>query len=65
MIRSVNRLTIQEELNVPYEVKKYQRLPNQKAPPSLLSVHPLGKSPVIEDTEDGVVLAESTAIISK
>ncbi len=31
------------------------------APPELLEVHPLGKSPVI--TDDGVTVAESGAII--
>ncbi|KIK70284.1 hypothetical protein GYMLUDRAFT_151807 [Collybiopsis luxurians FD-317 M1] len=62
--RAQRILWLLEELNVTYEVRKYQRLPNQKAPPSLLSVHPLGKSPVIEDTDEGIVLAESTAIIT-
>ena len=31
------------------------------APPSLLAVHPLGKSPVIRD--DGLVVIESGAIV--
>ncbi|KAJ4468885.1 hypothetical protein J3R30DRAFT_1620067 [Lentinula aciculospora] len=64
--RAQRILWILEELGVPYEVKKYQRLPNYKAPPSLLEVHPLGKSPVIEDKSEGksMVLAESCAIIT-
>ncbi|KAF5345381.1 hypothetical protein D9757_012723 [Collybiopsis confluens] len=71
--RAQRILWLLEELNVPYLVKKYQRLPNQKAPPALLDVHPLGKSPVIEDYDTEaevrkgkprVVLAESTAIIN-
>ena len=51
-----------EELELPYEIKFYQRDPNTMlAPPSLRAVHPLGKSPVL--TEDGATLAESGAIL--
>ena len=60
--RSQRVLWLLEELGVPYEVRRYQR--NAKtmlAPPELRAVHPLGKSPVIED--DGQVLAESGAIV--
>ena len=60
--RSQRILWLLEELGVPYEVKRYAR--NTKtmlAPPELKAVHPLGKSPVI--TEDGVVTAETGAII--
>jgi len=49
---------------VPYEVKRYERGADHLAPESLREVHPLGKSPVIEDTERGKVVAESGAIIS-
>ncbi|QRW10952.1 glutathione S-transferase [Ceratobasidium sp. AG-Ba] len=54
-------LWLLEELGLSYEVKKYQRTPEGKAPPELESVHPLGKSPVIQDGD--VTLAESAAII--
>lgn len=54
-------LWLLEELGLPYEVKTYQRGPDMRAPASLKAVHPLGKSPVIE--EDGRVIAESGAII--
>jgi glutathione S-transferase len=55
-------LWLLEELGVPYEIKKYQRNPKTMlAPPELLQVHPLGKSPVI--TDDGTTVAESGAII--
>ena len=37
------------------------RPPPRLAPPELKAVHPLGKSPVIED--DGRVIAESGAIV--
>ena len=60
--RSQRILWLLEELGVPYEIKKYQR--NAKtmlAPPELIEVHPLGKSPVI--TDDGATVAETGAII--
>jgi len=60
--RSQRVLWLLEELEIPYEVRRYQR--NAKtmlAPPELRAVHPLGKSPVIED--GGQVLAESGAIV--
>ena len=59
--RSQRILWLLEELGVPYQVKHYQRdATTRLAPPELKQVHPLGKSPVIED--DGVKLAESGAI---
>ncbi|KAJ3780923.1 thioredoxin-like protein [Lentinula aff. detonsa] len=62
--RSQRILWLLEELGLPYEVKRYERMPDYTAPPSLIEVHPLGKSPVIEDKDEGVVLAESSAIIT-
>lgn len=59
--RSQRILWLLEELQVPYEIEKYERLPTRLAPPSLLKVHPLGKSPVITDGD--LTLAESGAII--
>lgn len=60
--RSQRVLWLLEELGVPYEVKRYQRdRKTMLAPTELRAVHPLGKSPVIED--DGQVLAESGAIV--
>jgi glutathione S-transferase len=60
--RAQRILWLLEELGVPYELKRYQRDPQTMlAPPALKQVHPLGKSPVVED--DGVVVAESGAII--
>ena len=60
--RSQRVLWLLEELGVPYEVRRYQRdAKTMLAPPELLSVHPLGKSPVIVD--GGVTIAESGAII--
>jgi glutathione S-transferase len=60
--RSQRVLWLLEELGLPYEVRRYQRDPKTMlAPPELRAVHPLGKSPVIED--DGLKLAESGAIL--
>jgi glutathione S-transferase len=65
--RSQRVLWLLEELGLPYEVIRYARDPQTMlAPPSLRKVHPLGKSPVIED-EDAAgrprVLAETGAIV--
>jgi glutathione S-transferase len=59
--RSQRLLWLLEELGVPYEIKHYKRLPTMLAPPELLAVHPLGKSPVI--TDDGNTIAESAVIM--
>src|ERR1700730_11927184 len=60
--RSQRVLWLLEELGVPYEVKRYERdAKTMLAPPSLIAIHPLGKSPVIVDGE--VKVAESGAII--
>ncbi|WP_374942166.1 glutathione S-transferase family protein [Sphingomonas sp.] len=60
--RSQRILWMLEELGLPYEIKRYER--NKKtmlAPPELKRVHPLGKSPVVDD--DGRVVAETGAIV--
>lgn len=65
--RSQRILWLMEELEIPYQIKFYQRdVKTMLAPPELKAVHPLGKSPVI--TDDGnpmgnITLAESAAII--
>jgi len=60
--RSQRVLWLLEELGLPYEVKRYQRdKRTMLAPPELKRVHPLGKSPVIED--EGVTVAETGAIV--
>ncbi len=59
--RSKRIIWLLEELNVPYQIKSYQRVAETNlAPAELKQIHPLGKSPVIE--ENGHVLAESGAI---
>jgi glutathione S-transferase len=60
--RSQRVLWLLEELELPYEVVRYQRNPaTLLAPKELRAIHPLGKSPVI--TDGGKVIAESGAII--
>ncbi len=60
--RSQRILWCLEELGLDYEVRHYQRdAVTNLAPPELLAVHPLGKSPMLED--DGRVIIESGAII--
>ena len=59
--RSQRILWLMEELGLPYEIKRYQRLPTRLAPPELAAIHPVGKSPVI--TVEGRTIYESGAII--
>jgi glutathione S-transferase len=60
--RSQRILWLCEELSLGYELKFYTRdLNTRLAPPELKAVHPLGKSPVIEDGD--LKLAESGAIV--
>jgi glutathione S-transferase len=60
--RSQRVLWLLEELGMAYEVVRYARdKKTMLAPPELARVHPLGKSPVIED--GAVVIAETGAIV--
>ncbi len=60
--RSQRILWLLEELELPYEIVKYQRdATTNLAPPELEALHPLGKSPMLE--LDGHLLIESGAII--
>jgi len=60
--RSQRILWLLEELELPYEVRRYARDPKTMlAPPALKRLHPLGKSPMIED--DGRILVETGAIV--
>jgi glutathione S-transferase len=60
--RSQRVLWLLEELGVVYEVKRYERdAKTMLAPPALLAIHPLGKSPVIVD--GAVTVAESGAVV--
>lgn len=60
--RSQRVLWLLEELGLPYEVKRYQRdARTMLAPAELRAIHPLGKSPVIDD--GAVRVAETGAIV--
>jgi glutathione S-transferase len=60
--RSQRVLWLLEELELPYEVRRYERdRVTMLAPPELRRIHPLGKSPVIDD--GGVIVAETGAIV--
>lgn len=58
--RPLFTLWLVEELGLDYELRLYDRNEMGRAPPELKQVHPLGKSPVIQD--GSLVLAESGAI---
>lgn len=49
-----------EELDVPYEIKLYEREMGM-APAALKAIHPLGKAPIL--TDGPIVIAESGAIV--
>src|SRR4051812_37360113 len=60
--RSQRVLWLLEELGLDYEVVRYERDPTTRlAPPELKKIHPLGKSPLLQDGER--VIAESGAIL--
>ncbi len=60
--RSQRILWLLEELGLPYEVRRYERdRKTMLAPRELRRVHPLGKSPVLED--EGRAIAETGAIV--
>jgi glutathione S-transferase len=60
--RSQRVLWLLEELEIPYQVHRYERDPaTMFAPKALRAVHPLGKAPVI--TDGAVTVAETGAII--
>lgn len=60
--RSQRILWLLEELGLPYSVRRYERdKQTMLAPPELKRIHPLGKSPVIQDGD--TVVAETAAIV--
>ncbi|WP_312927536.1 glutathione S-transferase, partial [Pseudescherichia sp.] len=59
--RSQRVLWALEELGLPYQIVRYQREKTMMAPEALKRVHPLGKSPVLDD--NGTIVAESGAIL--
>jgi glutathione S-transferase len=60
--RSQRVLWLLEELGLSYDIVRYQRDPKTMlAPKELRAIHPLGKSPILQDGD--VTLAESGAIV--
>jgi glutathione S-transferase len=60
--RSQRVLWLLEELGLSYDIVRYQRDPKTMlAPKELRAIHPLGKSPILQDGD--VMLAESGAIV--
>ncbi|WP_336740001.1 glutathione S-transferase [Aureimonas altamirensis] len=60
--RSQRVLWLLEELELPYEIRHYQRGADMQAPAELRPLHPLGKSPIL--TEGAFTLAETGAIVT-
>lgn len=62
--RSQRVLWMLEELGLPYALKRYERnKATMLAPPELRQVHPLGKSPVLQDHAAGTTIVETGAIV--
>jgi len=60
--RSLFTVWLLEEVGVNYSLEVYHRDETGRAPAELKKIHPLGKSPVIDD--DGFILSETGAITS-
>ena len=59
--RSERIVWLMEELGLPYELQMFHRRPDILAPEGLKQIHPLGRAPVIRDSD--TILAESGAIV--
>lgn len=59
--RSTRVLWLLEELGIPFEMVRYPRTAQFRAPPELKAIHPLGKSPVLVD--GNLTIAESATIL--
>ena len=59
--RSQRLVWLLKELGAPHEIVHHERHPKTHlAPPALLDIHPMGKSPLLEDGE--IIIAETGAI---
>jgi glutathione S-transferase len=64
--RATQFVAFLEELNLSYALKVYKRNAAGQAPPELRTIHPLGKSPVLElqiPGQQNIVLAEQAVMI--
>lgn len=59
--RAIRLIWLMEDLKQPYSLIMYNRTESYRAPDSLKQVHPLGKSPVIEDGD--LLLTESATCL--
>ncbi|EMD34803.1 hypothetical protein CERSUDRAFT_140479 [Gelatoporia subvermispora B] len=59
--RSIRIIWLLEELEVPYQIKKYQRVEDRMSPEALKKINPKAGSPVITDGD--LTLPESGAIV--
>lgn len=59
--RAIRLIWLMEDLSQPYNLVRYDRTDGFRAPQALRDVHPLGKSPVIED--GALRLAESASCL--
>ncbi|WP_299046352.1 glutathione S-transferase family protein [uncultured Tateyamaria sp.] len=59
--RAIRLIWLMEDLGQPYDLVRYDRTDAFRAPQALRDVHPLGKSPVIEDGD--LRLAESASCL--
>ena len=59
--RAIRLIWLMEDLGQPYDLVRYDRTDAFRAPPELRAVHPLGKSPGIEDGD--LRLAESASCL--
>ena len=60
--RSIRVIWLLEELGIEYDLVKYERDANFRAPAELKAIHPLGKAPILVD--DALTLAESASILA-
>jgi glutathione S-transferase len=59
--RAIRLVWLLEDLDQPYDLVKYERTNDFRAPEALRTVHPLGKSPVLEDGD--LMLSESATCL--
>lgn len=57
--RSFRILWLLEELDLPYQLTKYERI-HGLAPKSLAAIHPLGKAPILQDSTQHTTLTDSS-----